>query len=124
MPDAKKKIVVVEDDPLIRVLYEAILASQYELEQTYDGDSGFAAIQRVLPALAIIDISIPKMHGFELCQKLRADGIFTDVKILFVSAKSYKADIKTAKEIGADDYIVKPFEPEDLRSKVRELVGV
>ncbi|MBI5883182.1 MAG: response regulator transcription factor [Elusimicrobia bacterium] len=122
-PEARKRIVVVEDDPLIRSLYDALLAKQYDLTQTFDGDSGLDAIRKTLPDLAIVDVSMPKMHGFELCQRIRAEEAIKATKILFVSGKSYATDIKTAKEIGANDYIVKPFQPEDLRGKIRSLLG-
>jgi two-component system phosphate regulon response regulator PhoB len=121
--EPRKRIVVVEDDPLIRILYDTILSKQYDLQQEFDGDAGLSAIRKVLPDLAIIDVSMPKMHGFELCQRIRAEEPIKAVKILFVSGKSYAADIKTAKEIGADDYIVKPFAPDELRGKVKALLG-
>ncbi|MBI5622305.1 MAG: response regulator [Elusimicrobia bacterium] len=120
---ARKRIVVVEDDPLIRMLYDTILSKHYDLEQAFDGDSGLAVIRHSVPDLAIIDISLPKMHGFELCQKVRREESLRSTKILFVSGKSYAADIKTAKEIGADDYIVKPFQPDELRGKIASLLG-
>lgn len=118
-----KRIVVVEDDPLIGELVKEILAPLYEVHMATDGDSGLETIRRVVPDLAVIDIKLPRMHGFELCQVVRADERLKGVRILIVSAKSYLSDIKTAAEVGVNGYLVKPFEPKDLREKVREILG-
>lgn len=119
-----RKIVVVDDDPVIRALLTELLAPFYEMHQAEDGSAGLDMIRQVVPDLAILDICMPKMHGFELCRHIRQDERLKGVKILVVSSKSYASDIKTAKEsVGVDDYLVKPFDMEILLSKVKQMVG-
>jgi phosphoribosyl 1,2-cyclic phosphodiesterase len=75
------------------------------------------------PDLVILDLLMPKMHGFEVCKKIREDERLKETKVLISSSKSYVHDINTAKDAGADMYIVKPFEVESLIGKVEELIG-
>ncbi|MBI5624876.1 MAG: response regulator transcription factor [Elusimicrobia bacterium] len=122
-PAAKKKIVVVDDDPIMRDLYDAILSDDFELQLAEDGEAGLKLIRKVVPVLAIIDVNMPKMHGFTLCRMLRQEAALAATKIMFVSAKSYAGDIAAAKEIGGDEYLVKPFETQALLKKVQALTA-
>lgn len=118
-----KKIVVVDDDPGMIEFMSFILGTQYEVTTAFDGVAGFDAIERVKPDMAILDLLMPRMHGFELCRKLRDDPRFKDLRILISSSKSYAHDVSTAKEAGADNYIIKPFQAADLLWRVEELIG-
>ncbi|MBI5883073.1 MAG: response regulator transcription factor [Elusimicrobia bacterium] len=120
---SRKRIVVVDDDPIMRDLYDAILSDDFEVQLAEDGEEGLELARKAVPDLAIIDVNMPKMHGFELCRRLRAEASLAKTRIMFVSAKSYEGDIKTAKEIGADEYMVKPFEAKVLLETVRKLLA-
>ncbi|MFA6316087.1 MAG: response regulator [Elusimicrobiota bacterium] len=119
----RKTIVVVDDDPIMRDLYDAILSDDFDLKLAEDGEQGLDLIKKTVPRLAIIDVNMPKMHGYELCRLLRQEAGLASTKIMFVSAKSYASDIKTAKEIGGDEYMVKPFEAKALLETVQKLVA-
>ncbi|MFA6317577.1 MAG: response regulator [Elusimicrobiota bacterium] len=118
-----KKIVVVDDDPEMIEFMSFILKSKYEVTTASDGVAGFETVERVRPDLVILDLLMPRMHGFEVCRKLRDDPKFAGLKILISSSKSYSHDIATAKETGADNFIVKPFPAADLLWRVEELIG-
>lgn len=118
-----KKILIVDDDVLLCEVLKTFLSAAYEVAVTHDGEAGLAMMRQAVPDLALVDICMPRMHGFELCQKLRADERLKAVKVLFISSKSYAHDIETAKKIGVDDYLVKPFKSEELLEKVRQLIG-
>ncbi|MBI5884454.1 MAG: response regulator [Elusimicrobia bacterium] len=118
-----KKIVVVDDDSEMVEFMSFILGSQYSVTTASDGVSGLETIQRVMPDLVILDLLMPRMHGFEVCRKLRDDPRFAGLKILISSSKSYSHDIATAKETGADNFIIKPFPAADLLWRVSELLG-
>lgn len=75
------------------------------------------------PNLIILDIMMPGMHGFEVCEVLRRDGSFRDTKILVSSAKSFPADRKAAKALGSDSYLAKPYTVDTLLEAVRGLIG-
>ncbi len=119
----RKKIVVVDDDPGMLEFMSFILADDYEVTTAPDGAAGLEIIRAVKPELAILDLLMPRMHGFEVCQKLKQDAALKGVKVLISSSKSYSHDIATAKQAGADNYIVKPFQAADLLGQVSELIG-
>ncbi|MBI5210765.1 MAG: response regulator [Elusimicrobia bacterium] len=118
-----KKIVVVDDDPGMIEFMSFILGTQYTVVTAFDGAAGLETVHRENPDLVILDLLMPRMHGFEVCKKLRDDPRYKGLKILISSSKSYSHDINTAKEAGADNYIVKPFPAADLLWRVEELIG-
>ncbi|MBI4677915.1 MAG: response regulator [Elusimicrobia bacterium] len=119
----KARIVVVDDDPIMRDLFGAILSDDFEVAFAGDGEEGLDLIKRTVPALAILDVNMPRMHGFELCRRLRAEETLKGTKIMFVSAKSYASDINSAREIGGDEYVVKPFDAKEMLETVKKALG-
>lgn len=118
-----KKIVVVDDDPDIRSLLSGVLEPSYAVSTADNGLDGLEMIRRVRPDLVVLDLLMPKMHGFEVCQRIKSDASTRSIKVLISSSKSYQHDINTAKGSGADDYIVKPFEIAAFTKKVDEMIG-
>lgn len=117
-------MLVIEDAADIRGLLVHILEDRYEVSTASDGDEGLAAVRRLRPAVVVLDLMLPRMHGFEVCRMIRADKDLAATKILIVSSKSYKHDIGTAvKETGADGYLVKPFKMPDFAKLVDLLAG-
>jgi DNA-binding response OmpR family regulator len=117
-----KKIVVIDDDPLIRALVVEILSPSYGVLAAEDGEAGVALVRKERPDLVICDFAMPRMHGFEVCRLLRADASLAGLKILMCSSKSYAQDVVNAKSVGADDYLVKPYEVKALTEKVAALL--
>lgn len=119
-----KKIVVIDDDYDMRELMCMLLRERYEVSSASDGARGLEVVRSVRPDLLVLDLLMPIMHGFEVCQRLRADPELKSVKILISSSKSYQHDVRTAvEETGADGYIVKPFEVAEFNRRVDEMAG-
>ena len=117
----KPKVLIVDDEDFFRNL----VATGFEREgfavlQADNGEDGIEVAKSELPELILLDLVMPKLLGFEVCQILRKDQRFTKTAIIIMSAKSYKPDMDKAAELGADDYVVKPFEFSDLLSVARE----
>ncbi len=119
-----KKVVVVDDDEDMRELMCMLLRGRYEVSSANDGAQGLEVIRAVRPDLLVLDLLMPVMHGFEVCQRLRADPELKTTKILISSSKSYQHDVRTAvEETGADGYIVKPFDVNEFNRRVDEMAG-
>jgi EAL domain-containing protein (putative c-di-GMP-specific phosphodiesterase class I)/CheY-like chemotaxis protein len=109
------KILVIEDETLIRENMEDILRfSGYEVVSAGDGVEGVAAVMSNLPDLIICDIMLPGMNGFDLLHAVRTNSETKNIPFIFVSALSSRSDLRTGMELGADDYISKPFEANEL----------
>jgi DNA-binding response OmpR family regulator len=114
-------VVVVEDERAIADLIRLYLTRDgFGVHLEHDGPSGLAAIRRLRPSAAILDVGLPGMDGIELCRSLRAGGDWTPV--LFVTARDEEADRVLGLELGADDYVTKPFSPRELVARVRSVV--
>lgn len=116
-----KRILIIEDDvSILSGLKDVLTFKSYEVLTAEDGETGFAAAVEEKPDLIILDIMIPKMDGFTLCQKLRAQGNSTPV--LMLTAKGEEPDKIRGLDIGADDYVTKPFSLPELLARVRALL--
>jgi phosphoribosyl 1,2-cyclic phosphodiesterase/CheY-like chemotaxis protein len=118
-----KKVIIVDDDPDMLDLMTEILKANYTVSTARDGAAGLEAIRKERPDLVVLDLLMPRMHGFEVCKKLREDDTLKGTKILISSSKSYIHDIKTAQSAGADAYIVKPFDLAAFTKQVDEMMG-
>lgn len=117
-------MVVVDDDDDMRELMCMLLRGRYDVSTANDGVKGLEVVRAVRPDLLVLDLLMPIMHGFEVCQRLRADPELKGIKILISSSKSYQHDVRTAvEETGADGYIVKPFEVSEFLRRVDEMAG-
>ncbi len=117
----KPKVLIVDDEDFFR----RIVAMGFEREgfavlQADNGEDAVKIAHSETPDLILLDLVMPRLLGFEVCQKLRSDKRFSKTAIIIMSAKSYKPDIDKAKELGADSYVVKPFEFPDLLKTARE----
>jgi DNA-binding response OmpR family regulator len=116
-----KRILIIEDDvSILSGLKDVLTFKSYEVLTAEDGETGYAAIVEGKPDLIILDIMIPKMDGFALCRKLRAEGNATPV--LMLTAKGEEPDKIRGLDIGADDYVTKPFSLPELLARVRALL--
>jgi diguanylate cyclase (GGDEF)-like protein len=115
----KRLILIVEDDPNIRRMLSVILKSNgYEVEECENGEDALRAFYEKKPKLIISDISMPKMNGKELCRIIRRDYSEDLIPFIFLTARSELSDKREGFELGADDYIVKPFDSGDLLVRV------
>ena len=123
MTEPKKRILVVDDDPMLCQLADVILSGEYVVMQAVDGEDAWVKAQAFLPDLVITDLMMPRMHGYELCVRLKGPDGIKGVRILVSSVKSFPADKEQAKIAGADDYLVKPYSTADMLGKVRALLS-
>jgi len=115
---------VIEDDEGASDLMKAVLEREgWAVEQVYDGKSGIDKAVELKPKLVVVDLMLPRMHGFEVCERLREMESRESLKILVASSKSYAQDIDGALEAGADAYFTKPVDIDALAAKVRELMS-
>jgi DNA-binding response OmpR family regulator len=120
----KPKVLIVDDEEFFR----ALVATGFEREgfavlQADNGEDAVEVASTELPELILLDLVMPGLLGFEVCQMLRKDQRFTHTAIIIMSAKSYKPDMDKAAELGADAYVVKPFEFSDLMNVAREYMN-
>jgi DNA-binding response OmpR family regulator len=117
-------VLVVDDDPDIRELVAFKLEQLgHTVVQERDGESGLAAAQQTAPDLILLDVMMPKLTGIEVCRKLREDTGTATVPVILITAKAQEADVERGFAAGADDYIVKPFSPRELASRVQAVVS-
>jgi two-component system alkaline phosphatase synthesis response regulator PhoP len=115
------KILIVEDEEAILMALEDNLRLEgYEVESAKDGEKGLSMAKVGNYDLTILDIMLPRMDGFEVCKQLRHSGIM--VPILMLTAKSQEIDKVLGLELGADDYVTKPFSPRELLARVKALL--
>jgi DNA-binding response OmpR family regulator len=120
MTDTKSKILIVEDDPDVAEMLTAYFRSQeYEVFTVNWGEDGVRSAQEMTPDLVILDIRLPDIDGYEVATRLRGDRRTADIPIIFLTEKRDRADRLHGLEIGADDYITKPFDVQELRLRVR-----
>jgi DNA-binding response OmpR family regulator len=116
-----KHILLVEDDAYIRLgLIEALASKGYEVTECRDGGQVIALIEEQKPDLVILDIMLPRKSGYEICRELRHAG--NSVPILMLTAKGHETDKVIGLELGADDYVTKPFGVRELMARVHALL--
>lgn len=119
-----KRILVVDDEPAIARLVKMSLAVEgYEVRTATSGFEAMEALDDMKPDLAVLDIMMPGMNGFELCLELKKSPKTKNTKIVFLTARGNPGDAQQGLAVGGDDYILKPFDPEELLEKVRSLIG-
>ncbi len=120
MPDAKPKILIIEDDLDVAEMLNAYFRVQgYEVFTVNWGEDGVRSCLTVQPDLVILDIRLPDIDGYEVARRLRGDRRTADVPIIFLTEKRDRSDRLQGLELGADDYITKPFDVQELRLRVR-----
>ena len=118
---SKEKILVVEDEEAILMLLEDDLCMEgYEVATARDGERGLSMAKEGAYDLVILDVMLPKKDGFEICRELRGSG--AGVPIIMLTAKSQEIDKVLGLELGADDYVTKPFSPRELIARVRAIL--
>jgi len=119
---AKKKILVVEDDRDISELITYNLEREgYEIACLYDGGQAVDFVHKRKPELIILDLMLPEVDGIEICRTLKSDAATKHIPIVMLTAKSEEADVVVGLQMGADDYIPKPFSPKVLVARIKAI---
>lgn len=117
------KILVVEDDRDIRELIAFSLRfAGLEVETATGGAEGLEKARTCQPDLILLDVRMPKMTGFEVCERLKQDAQTAHIPVVFLSARGQEAEIQQGMALGAVDYILKPFSPDQLPARVRSIL--
>lgn len=115
----KQKILIVDDNPVNIDILQDILEEDYELESAQSGEIALKIAPEFIPDLILLDIMMPGINGYDVCRRLRINSKVKGTKIIMVSAKTEISERLLAYELGADDYLTKPFDPNELLAKVR-----
>ncbi|HYN52424.1 MAG TPA: response regulator [Thermoleophilaceae bacterium] len=116
------KVLIVDDEPNIVLSLEFLMNQQgYETRVARDGDEALAEVERFRPDLVLLDVMLPRRDGFEVCQRLRADG-WSELKILMLTAKGRDVEIEKGLALGADGYVTKPFSTAELVARVADML--
>lgn len=123
-----KKVLIVDDEPHIQLLLEQTLD---ELEETgvelllaSDGGSALALVRDERPDCVLLDVMMPVMNGFEVCKAIRADPDIAGTYVIILTAKGQEMDRAMGAEVGADLYLTKPFDPDDVLERTASALGV
>jgi two-component system phosphate regulon response regulator PhoB len=120
---AREKILVIEDDADIQELLKFNLAKEgYSVLVAVTGEDGLRLALNNLPDLILLDLMLPKLDGLEVCKRIRAHSRASAIPIIMLTSKSEESDVITGLEVGADDYLAKPFSPKVLIARIRNIL--
>jgi len=124
----EQKILIVDDEAHIRMLIEQTLEELedegVEFLTAENGEIALDIIQKENPKLVFLDVMMPKMNGMEVCRRVKKELELNDVFIVLLTAKGQELDRQRGQEVGADVYMTKPFDPEIILSKAKEVLGI
>jgi DNA-binding response OmpR family regulator len=119
-----KKVLIVEDYPAISEMMASILGTEgFKSIIAPDGTTGLEKAYSETPDLILLDIMLPEINGFEVCKKLKADPKTSKIPIIIISVRAGEESIRKGKELGADEYLPKPFDPFKLIELVKKYLG-
>ena len=117
------KILIVEDEPDIRDLIKFTLEfAGHEVRVANNGEEALKLARVDTPDLVLMDVRMPKMTGYEACKAMKADPKLQNVPVVFLSAKGQEVEVQAGLDVGAVDYILKPFSPDELTQRVTEIL--
>src|SRR5262245_42006549 len=120
MTTKKRRILMIDDDAsLTEMVREYLQGHDLEVHEAHDADAGWEALSRVSPELVLLDVMLPGKNGFDVCKEMRRTS---DIPILMLTARGAVIDRVLGLELGADDYLAKPFEPRELLARVQAIL--
>jgi len=118
------RILIAEDEKDIRDLISFTLSfAGHDVTATSNGEEAYEKAREILPDLILLDVRMPRMTGYEACEKIKADENTKDIPVVFLSAKGQEAEVNTGLAVGAKEYILKPFAPDQLAERVRAILA-
>lgn len=120
----KRRVLVVEDEDNIAIALDYLLTREgYDHDRIANGAEAVARIRATLPDLVLLDVMLPEVSGYEICQNVRTDPALNGVKILMMTARGSAMERRKGLALGADGFIAKPFELKELRAEVQRLLA-
>jgi DNA-binding response OmpR family regulator len=124
MSEPRPRILIVDDEPdLLAVLRFGLESEGFEVIEASDGERGLEMARAERPDLLVLDLMLPRMDGYKVCRALKFDERYKRLPIFILSARSGETDRRLAMDLGADDYITKPYEVKDLVGRIRSKLG-
>jgi two-component system alkaline phosphatase synthesis response regulator PhoP len=124
----EQKLLIVDDEPHIRMLIEQTLEELEDEDVTFltadNGEDALEIIKEQKPELVFLDVMMPKMNGMEVCRRVKKELFLNDVYIILLTAKGQELDRQKGHDVGADVYMTKPFDPEEILAKARTVLGL
>lgn len=118
-----KKILVVEDEPdILTLAIVRLKTAGYEVLMARNSEEAIELLGKDMPDLILLDLILPEMQGDEFCKRLKSDARFKHIPVILFTASTIRVPEKVG-EMGADDYVIKPFEPENLLYKIKKFIG-
>jgi DNA-binding response OmpR family regulator len=112
-----------DDEDILELVAFRLERSGYTVLKARDGEEALQVAREALPDLAVLDVMMPKLDGFEVTRAIRADGTTKAMPIILLTARAQDADVQAGFDAGADDYLRKPFSPQELRARVQAILG-
>jgi DNA-binding response OmpR family regulator len=120
-----KKVLIADDEQNIVISLEFLLRREgFEVLIASDGEEALIKLRAEKPDIILLDVMMPKMNGFDVCQAIRADPDLADMRVLMLTAKGREAEVSKGLGLGADAYMTKPFSTKELVVQVRALLGL
>ena len=122
--DRKPRILIVDDEPdLVSVLRFGLEVEGFEVLEANDGEQGLAMAREQSPDLMVLDLMLPRMDGYKVCRALKFDERYRRMPIFILSARSGETDRRLALDLGADEFVTKPYDMKQLVAHIRERLG-
>ncbi|HEV2105347.1 MAG TPA: response regulator [Candidatus Eisenbacteria bacterium] len=122
--DRKPRILIVDDEPdLVSVLRFGLEVEGFEVLEANDGEQGLAMAREQSPDLMVLDLMLPRMDGYKVCRALKFDERYRRMPIFILSARSGETDRRLALDLGADEFVTKPYDMKQLVARIRERLG-
>jgi two-component system alkaline phosphatase synthesis response regulator PhoP len=120
----KRKILVVDDEPNVRKLLRTLLNKSFTIVEAEDGEQAVKIASAEKPDLILMDIMMPRMDGYTSCYALKREPVTKSIPILILTALDLKLNMQLSEEVGADGYITKPFNPQDLLENIAQVLPI
>ena len=118
------RILIAEDEPDIRELVAFTLRfAGHDVTATANGEEAYQQAPKVMPDLILMDVRMPRMTGYEACRLMKADPAVKHIPVVFLSAKGQDSEIQTGLEAGAEEYLLKPFAPDQLTERIKTILA-
>ena len=118
------RILIAEDEPDIRELVAFTLRfAGHEVTTTANGEEALQQASQLMPDIIIMDVRMPRMTGYDACRAMKADIKLKDIPVMFLSAKGQDSEIQTGLSVGAEEYLLKPFAPDQLAVRVKAILA-
>ena len=124
-PDRPQPVVLAADDDedILELVAFRLERSGYTVLKARDGEEALQVARDALPDLVVLDVMMPKLDGFEVTRRIRADGATKAMPVILLTARAQDADVQAGFDAGADDYLRKPFSPQELVARVQAILG-